>query len=700
MKKWLLLALFGLSLSGKAQKKYDLQECVATALQNNLQLKQSQLQIQNGQNTLDQSRYNRYPNLNFNAGGGLQSGRNIDPFTNQFVERTVNFANTGINSGVTLFNGYQIKNMNQNITQGCKRSKRKNSPVHLNEFVKATTIFSLIIFLVLQFAGCTESTSKTAEKKVAIKRENVDKPTSENIKQMLDFAIKHNGKVDDSSQLKFGIIVKDFYEANEYSNLWSRHQQWLPLADSLFDCLSKAEYFGLFPAQFNLKNLVQIKKLIASDSAHKADPTLWSKADIFFTDDCLHLLKEIKFGRLANDSLSYVVDTFPQYKYLITTFANLFKLDSLSKWIAMAEPKYSGYKNLRDAIPHFLDSMDRHLYTYVPYPYKKNDAKDSLLFIKNMQLRLKESNCIAFTNQFPDSLQLDSALKKFQKKKGLKQDGKINTFLIKVMNTNDVERFKRIAVTLDRYKQLPDSMPRKYIWVNLPSFYLQLWDEDTLALESKIICGKPDTRTPELNSIISNMVIYPTWTVPNSIIMKQYLPKLKKNPNYLSRLGLKLKNEKGENIDPTGISWDKYHKGIPYKVMQGSGDDNALGVMKFNFDNPYAVYLHDTNQRYLFGKSSRALSHGCVRVQKWDSLAFYIARNDSLNLKLGDTLRYTTDSIKNWLLAKKYKRINVKNEIALYLKYFGCEGKAGKIKFYEDIYGEDKVMREKYFSFK
>ena len=110
MKKWLLLALFGLSLSGKAQKKYDLQECVATALQNNLQLKQSQLQIQNGQNTLDQSRYNRYPNLNFNAGGGLQSGRNIDPFTNQFVERTVNFANTGINSGVTLFNGYQIKN--------------------------------------------------------------------------------------------------------------------------------------------------------------------------------------------------------------------------------------------------------------------------------------------------------------------------------------------------------------------------------------------------------------------------------------------------------------------------------------------------------------------------------------------------------------------------------------------------------------
>jgi murein L,D-transpeptidase YcbB/YkuD len=84
--------------------------------------------------------------------------------------------------------------------------------------------------------------------------------------------------------------------------------------------------------------------------------------------------------------------------------------------------------------------------------------------------------------------------------------------------------------------------------------------------------------------------------------------------------------------------------------MQGSGDNNALGVMKFNFNNPYAVYLHDTNQRYLFKNSFRALSHGCVRVQDWEKLAFYIARNDSIH---NPKVKYNTDSIRNWIAAKE-----------------------------------------------
>ncbi len=193
------------------------------------------------------------------------------------------------------------------------------------------------------------------------------------------------------------------------------------------------------------------------------------------------------------------------------------------------------------------------------------------------------------------------------------------------------------------------------------------------------------------------MVIYPTWTVPNSIIVKQYLPKLKNNPNYLNRIGLKIVNAKGEHVSAETVSWQKYSKGIPYKVMQESGDNNALGVFKFNFDNPHAVYLHDTNQRYLFKNSSRAFSHGCVRVQEWEKLAYYIARNDSVMLEMGDTLRYTTDSIKNWIESKQRKRIAVKNKINLYIRYFSCDGINGKVKFYEDIYGEDAILRQKYF---
>jgi murein L,D-transpeptidase YcbB/YkuD len=175
---------------------------------------------------------------------------------------------------------------------------------------------------------------------------------------------------------------------------------------------------------------------------------------------------------------------------------------------------------------------------------------------------------------------------------------------------------------------------------------------------------------------------------------------MKRNPNYLARKGFSLVDLKGETIDPYSVDWAKYSKGIPYKVVQGSGDDNALGILKFNFNNPYSVYLHDTNQRYLFKNAARALSHGCVRVQEWEKLAFYIARNDSINLKEGATLNYTVDSIKNWLADKKRKTIIVKNRIPLYIRYFTCEGDKGKIKFYEDIYGEDRALRQKYFAHK
>lgn len=369
-----------------------------------------------------------------------------------------------------------------------------------------------------------------------------------------------------------------------------------------------------------------------------------------------------------------------------------------SELIRTIEPTHQGYLDLKNNLPRFLDSMDRKQYTYVPFPFKANDVKDSAFVISKIQKRLKESSCIDSATALPDSVKLNAAIKKYQKKKGVKQDGKVSAALVRLMNLTDGERFKRIAVTLDRYKQLPSVMPEKYIWVNLPAYYLYVWDHDSVAIESKIICGKPVTRTPLLYSVISDMVVYPNWTVPPSIITKQLLPKLKNNPYYLSQIGLRLEKVNGDPVNPGTINWNKYKKGIPFKVRQASGDDNALGIMKFNFNNPFSVYLHDTNQRYLFKNAERALSHGCVRVQKWEELAYFIASNDSINAKPDETLRYNADSIKNWLANKQKRRIMVKNGIPLFIAYFSCEVKGEKIRFYDDIYGDDKLMREKYFS--
>jgi murein L,D-transpeptidase YcbB/YkuD len=357
------------------------------------------------------------------------------------------------------------------------------------------------------------------------------------------------------------------------------------------------------------------------------------------------------------------------------------------------EPKHTGYAELKKAVKKFADSMDRKVYTYLVYP-----AKDSLAFIDNLEKRLQQSNYLGPLMKRADSSQLADAIKSFQKRRGIKADGKITSSLVRSLNATDAEKFKRIAINIDRYKQLPARLPEKYIWVNLPGYYMRLYDADTIVFESKTIVGKPTTPTPQLNSEITNMVTYPQWTIPNSIIKKDILPQMKKNPDYLARKGFHLVDANGETVDPWTVNWAKYSKGIPYKIMQGSGDDNALGILKFNFSNPYDVYLHDTNQRYLFKNSARALSHGCVRVQQWEKLAYYIAENDSINQKPGNPPAYTIDSIKTWLANKERKRIIVQNRIPLFIRYFTCEGKNGKIIFYDDIYNEDKLLREKYFA--
>jgi L,D-transpeptidase YcbB len=536
------------------------------------------------------------------------------------------------------------------------------------------------------------------DKEIVADPKQMDKKASENIKAVLEFALGNNGKVDDSIRLNLATITNDFYAAEEYQPVWSSKEAWQPLADTLFQFITTAEQEGLFPKDYHFKNLKSLKNKLDTDSLKRMDAALWTRADLMLTDAFMRIIKDLKHGRLNPDSITINKDSLKVNEFFINNLNTLLDKKQFTNLLNSLQPSNKGYWELKNGIKRFLDSMDRHTYTYVTYPYKKGDAKDSVFFIKTLQKRLNESGAISFTNKLPDSTELNNAVQKYQKQKGIKADGKISSAIIKMMNTSDAERFKRIAITLDRYKQLPEKMPEKYIWVNLPGYYLWVIDHDTIALESKVICGKPDTRTPLLNSEITDMVTYPTWTVPTSIIAKQYLPKLKNNPAYLARLGLKLVNNKGETIDGSSVNWSKYTKGIPYKVMQNSGDNNALGIFKFNFNNPYAVYLHDTNQRYLFKNASRALSHGCVRVQEWEQLAFYIARNDSMNIPVQETLKYNTDSIKNWIAGKERHRIDVKNRIPIYIRYFSCEGKDGKIKFYDDIYGEDKVMREKYFA--
>ncbi len=553
----------------------------------------------------------------------------------------------------------------------------------------------LSFFSVLLFAFSCGSNRAETKKDIVIEPEKMNERVGDNIQEILDYAESNEGKTDDSTRLNLLQVIKDYYAGNNYQRIWSANENFLPLADSMIMFIEHAKEYGLFPEDYHNHTLQTFRKRIAADSASvgdRRDATIWSKADLMLTDAFFLISAHLHKGRLGVDSMYMNPDSTLTDSFYHKNLESVFKAQSITEIFHSLEPKHHGYVELKNALKQFLDSANfKSQFTYVSYPYK-----DSVKFVQSLVKRLKEEGVILWQTNEVDTAMLKSAIIKVQKKRNLTVDGKFGAQLIRSLNNSDAEKFKRIAINLDRYKVLPPVMPQRYIWVNLPSYTLQLWENDSVKIESKVVVGNPKTRTPLLSSQISNMVTYPQWTIPNSIILKEVLPALKKNPGYLAKKGYMLMKGDGELVDPYTVDWSKYKKGIPYNVVQGSGDDNALGILKFNFPNKYAVYLHDTNQRYLFKRDSRALSHGCVRVEQWAKLTYYISALDSANYA-ADADRVPSDSIKTWLQRKEKHVVRVKSKLPVYFRYFTNSVKNGKIVFFEDIYNEDKVARENYF---
>lgn len=550
-------------------------------------------------------------------------------------------------------------------------------------------VFIALALSICFFTACNNA-KPPAEEYVATPEE-LNTKTTELIKGIIEYAGANGQRVDDSLQLSFFAVIQKLYDKNGYASLWSESENWKPIGDSLLSFITQAKLYGLFPDDYYHSQLDSISMQFSADSLAKSErrnAALWAKADVLMTDAFVHLIKDIKLGRLPQDSVSLRKDSVLTDDFYSDKLRLLEHSNPLSVIMQSLEPTLPGYQQLKAAIPEFISHTNDRVFTIVPSP-KKNDPN----FKQLLQKRLFEQDFISFDSVQADSATLSEAVKKFQKSSGITADGKVGEETVRIMNISDKDKFVRIAITMDRYKLMPEEMPSRYILVNLPGYYLRYYDDDTVALTSKIICGKPITRTPLLTSSISQMITYPQWTMPTSIIVKEVLPAIKKNPGYLAKKGYSLINNDGDEVDPYSVDWSKYNKGIPYKVVQGSGDDNALGVLKFNFPNKYAVYLHDTNQRYLFAQTNRSLSHGCVRVQEWKALANSLAKYED-----GETSTKTEDSLASWLQQKVKKSILVKNKLPLYIRYFSADARDGKVVFYDDMYGEDKALRQKYFA--
>ena len=511
------------------------------------------------------------------------------------------------------------------------------------------------------------------------------------IKSLFNNQKKLNNRIEDSIILSTPNETSSAYQERNYEPYWINADGLTNNGKSLINFVINARNYGLIPEAYNVQKTTNQYNNLKIDTLWenaRKNPKNWARMDILLTDAFLSISRNLDLGYIPLDSLSKD-KSYISSKYR-KALVEILDADNLIQILESFEPTTPSYKELKKHLPAFLSNTNfSKKLTFIDYPIKNQDK-----FINQIIKRSKEENFLAQDVTTLDSVQLSTLIKKIQEKKNLEIDGKYGRQVIFALNNTDQEKYFKIVINMDRLRRNREEYPNRYLWVNLPSFYLQVFENGITKIESKVIIGKPYTRTPLITSKINQITTYPTWTIPTSIISKEILPNIKKNNGYLNRKGYSLYDETGKKVNPDSVNWSSYEKGIPFRVVQPGGDANSLGIMKFNFPNKHSVYLHDTNQRGLFNNSFRSLSHGCVRVQNWDSLYQYIILSDKkANADDIASNHLLVDSVKNWLSAKKRRTISVTNELPIYIRYFTVAPKNGKIEFYEDVYGEDGKIR-------
>jgi murein L,D-transpeptidase YcbB/YkuD len=209
---------------------------------------------------------------------------------------------------------------------------------------------------------------------------------------------------------------------------------------------------------------------------------------------------------------------------------------------------------------------------------------------------------------------LTTAVKRFQSHMGLRQTGVVSGATLKAMNVPARERFNELASSANRLAGLNFSFDQRYVVVNLPSTSVEAVENGRVVHHYVAIVGDPEHPSPEISAQIQVINLNPTWTVPISIIKKEIIPRMQRDPGYLTRAKIRILDGSGQEINPKSVNWST-ERAANYTLRQDSGAGNSLGSIRIGMPNKLAVYMHDTPSKGLFGADYRFLSHGCVRVQ-------------------------------------------------------------------------------------
>lgn len=478
------------------------------------------------------------------------------------------------------------------------------------------------------------------------------------------------------------------YESTNFTLLWLDHGRPSKQALVLIQAWKDSRAKGLQPEEYDATRWDERVAQLKSDPASAAD------FDAAFTVCAMRYISDLHIGRVDPKHFKFGID-IGEKKYDLPHFltTKLAHADNMQAVLDSVEPHYLGYRNTETALQHYEALAARGDGDPVPDVAQTVGAGDAYAGTKALAARLEllgdlaagaETNAAAGIYDAP----LSAAVERFQSRHGLAVDGRLGKGTIRQLNVPLAVRVMQLEDALERWRWLPPAFPQPPIVVNVPEFVLRVFDaQEQVKIRMNVVVGRAiGTETPIFADQMRYIVFRPYWNIPPSIVRKEVLPGLARDPGYLPHKRMEITDRNGKVLAAGAVSaalTDQLRRGA-VMIRQRPGADNSLGLIKFIFPNSSNIYLHSTPAPQLFSQSRRDFSHGCIRVERPAELAGYLLADQGWTEQKADAAMQS---------GQDNRQVNLSHLVPVLLLYVtAVVEQDGSVQFFDDIYGHDKAL--------
>lgn len=475
-------------------------------------------------------------------------------------------------------------------------------------------------------------------------------------------------------------LVGPYYRSDAASPIWIEDGRMTGHAAALLDAIGRADEDGLEGTDYLPRSLARVEGLEGDEDI--------AGFELAMSQAFLQFARDLNGGR-TSPSVSDPTIVIARKPVDAAAWLASVREAGVAETLDRLRPQHKQYDQLRQMLSGYRALAERGGWPAVAAgPSLKPGMEDSRVVTLRANLKARGYGGLDADNASLYSENLAEVIKHFQRRYGLDVDGIAGRATIAALNVPAIDRARQIIVNLERWRWMPADLGQRHVLVNQAGFEMFLVSGGDTIDSRRIIVGRPFHKSPMFSDSIAYAEFNPTWTVPLSIAGSEFLPKLRKDPGYLSRNDYLLYrgwDAKARPIDPYSVDWHAVSKNrFPHRIVQQPGAKNALGTVKFIFPNKFNVYLHDTPARQLFARTGRAFSHGCIRVSKPLEFAQKL-------FGLDGTL--SGGQIEKIVGAKKTRRVNLKTRVPVHLAYFTTWiDEEGLPHFFSDVYDRDTLV--------